>query len=47
VVEVTPASPLKVAKADLLSELVVVALDAPAQLGNIDELTEATGRQKR
>src|ERR1700757_5279194 len=47
VVEATPASPLKVAKADLLFELVVVALNAPAQLGNIDELTEANGRRKR
>jgi len=47
VVEATPASPLKVAKADLRFELVVVALNAPAQLGNIDELTEANGRRKR
>jgi len=46
-VEAAPASPLEVTKADLLLEFVVVALNAPAQLGNIDELTEANIRRKR
>jgi hypothetical protein len=31
-----PPSPLIVAKADLLLELLIVALDAPVQLGQID-----------
>jgi len=46
-VEATPASPLEVTKANFLFEFVVVALNAPAQLGNIDELTEANIRRKR
>jgi len=36
-VEATPASPLEVAKANFLFEFVVVALNAPAQLDDIDE----------
>jgi hypothetical protein len=35
-VKAAPTSPLEVAKADLLFEFVVVALNAPAQLGDID-----------
>jgi hypothetical protein len=46
-VEATPASPLEVAKANFLFEFVVVALNAPAQLDYIDELTEANVRRKR
>jgi multimeric flavodoxin WrbA len=36
-----------VPEADLLLELQVVALDAPAQLGDIDEATETGARRKR
>jgi hypothetical protein len=46
-VEAAPASPLEVAKADLLFEFVVVALNAPAQLDDINKLTEANVRRKR
>ena len=46
-VEATPASPLEVAKANFLFEFVVVTLNAPAQLDDIDELTEANVRRKR
>src|SRR6516162_10736593 len=46
-VEAAPASPLEVAKADLLFEFVVVALNAPAQLGGVDQLTESNVRRKR
>lgn len=46
-VEATPASPLEVAKAHILFEFVVVALNAPAQLDGIDEPTEANVRRKR
>ena len=35
--EATPAAPFVVAKPDLLLEVLIVALDAPAQLGQIDE----------
>ncbi|MGY4353090.1 hypothetical protein ACVWXM_009607 [Bradyrhizobium sp. GM7.3] len=40
-VKAPPTSPLEVAKANLLFEVVVVALDAPAQLDDIDELTKS------
>src|SRR6516225_8150899 len=46
-VEAAPASSLEVAKADLLFEFVVVALNAPAQLGGVDKLTETNVRRKR
>ena len=46
-VEATPASPLEVTKANFLFEFVVVALNAPAQLDDIDELTEANVRRQR
>ncbi|MGY3488044.1 hypothetical protein ACVW1C_005927 [Bradyrhizobium sp. USDA 4011] len=46
VVEATPASSLEVTKANLLFEFVVVALDAPAQLGNIDQLTKSNGKRE-
>jgi hypothetical protein len=36
-VESPPASALVVAKADLLLELLIVPLDAPAQLGKIND----------
>jgi hypothetical protein len=37
----TPASPLEVPEANSLFESVVVVLNAPVQLDDIDELTEA------
>ena len=40
VVEAAPAAALVVAEADLLLELLVVPLDAPAQLGLVDEVVE-------
>ncbi len=46
-VEAAPASPLEVTKANFLFEFVVVALNVPPQLGNIDELTEANILRKR
>ena len=36
--EATPAAPFVVTEPDLLLEVLIVALDAPAQLGQIDEL---------
>ena len=35
--EATPAAPFIVAEPDLLLEFLIVALDAPAQLGEIDQ----------
>ena len=40
VVKAAPASPFIMAEADLLLELLIVALDPPAQLGKIDEAIE-------
>src|SRR5258707_176627 len=45
-VEATPPSPFVVAEADLLLEVLVVALNPPAHLGNIDEPTEADVRRQ-
>lgn len=39
--EVAPAAAFVVTEPDLLLELLIVALDAPAQLGQIDEPLEA------
>src|SRR4051794_18655776 len=39
-VEASPASSLVVAESDLLLEILVVAFDAPAQLGAIDQVGE-------
>jgi len=44
--EAAPASPFEVAKTNLLFELVVVALNAPAQFGDVDKLTESNVRGK-
>ena len=35
--EATPAAPFVVTEPDLLLEFLIVALDAPAQLGEIDQ----------
>jgi len=40
VVEAPPASPLVVTEPDLLLEVLVIPLDAPAQLGLLDEVGE-------
>ena len=39
--EAAPASAFEVAEAELLLEFLIVALDAPAQLGEIDQPREA------
>src|SRR5258707_3467295 len=44
--EATPSAPLIVAKTDLLLELLIVPLDAPAHLRKIDEPTEADVRRQ-
>lgn len=40
VVEAAPSSPLEMPKPDLLLELLIVALDPPAQLGEVDQTAE-------
>src|SRR5207237_8669896 len=45
--EATPAAPFVVTEPDLLLEFLIVALDAPAQLGQIDELREADVLRQR
>src|SRR5258708_1625865 len=45
--EATPAGPFVVTEPDLLLELQIVALDAPAQLGPINELREADVLRQR
>src|ERR1700722_2637809 len=47
VMEAAPSAAFVVPEADLLLDLQVVALDAPAQLGDIDEATETGARRKR
>ena len=39
-VEAAPTSPFEVAEPDLLLEVLVVALDAPAQFSDVDQLAE-------
>src|SRR5262249_57627998 len=39
-VEAPPSSPLVMAEPDLLLEFLIVALDAPAQLGDVDEVAQ-------
>jgi len=46
-VEAAPASPFEVAEPNLLFEFVIVALNAPAQLGGVNELPEADVGWKR
>src|SRR6478609_12240676 len=45
--EAAPAASLVVTEPDLLLELLIVALDAPAQLGQIDQPLEADGLWQR
>ena len=43
-----PSAPFEMPEADLLLELLIVALDAPAQLGEIDQAIEGdVVRQRR
>ena len=39
--ETAPTAPLKVPEPDLLLQLLIIALDAPAQFGQIDKTGEA------
>src|SRR5499426_3848810 len=39
-VEAAPSPSFKMSQPDLLLEFLIVAFDPPAQLGNVDELTE-------
>ena len=39
--EAAPATPLKVSEPDFLFQLLIIALDAPAQFGQIDQTGEA------
>src|ERR1700731_2017540 len=45
--EAAPSAPFIVPKPDLLLELLIVPLDTPAQLGEVDELAEADIRRQR
>ena len=40
VVEAAPSTPFEVPEPDFPLELLIVALDAPAQLGEVDQTTE-------
>src|SRR5271165_5038199 len=47
-VEATPSPPFKMSEPDLLLELLIIALDAPAQLGGVDQIAECdAARQGR
>ena len=47
VVEATPSTPLEMPEPDLLLEFLVIALDAPAQLGEVDQRAEGDVLRKR
>src|SRR5215813_15653321 len=40
VMETSPCAPLVMAEADFLLEVLIITLDSPAQLGEIDEVAE-------
>src|SRR5207342_3891593 len=42
VMEAAPSAAFEMAEADLLLEFLIVALDAPAQFGDVDEITEGS-----
>ena len=46
-VEAAPSASFEVTEANLLFEFLVIAFDAPAQFGGIDELSERDVRLKR
>jgi hypothetical protein len=39
-VEATPSTPFEVAEPNLLLEFLIIALDAPAQFGDVDETAQ-------
>ena len=45
--EATPAAPFKVSESHLLLEFLIVALDAPAQFGGVDQIDERESFWKR
>ena len=45
--EAAPSAPFEMPEPDLLLELLIVALDAPAQLGEIDQAVEGDVLRKR
>src|SRR4249920_3932912 len=45
--EAAPSAPFIVPEPDLLLELLIIPLDTPAQLGEVDELAEADFRRQR
>jgi len=45
--EAAPSASLEVSEANLLLEFLIVALDAPAQFGGIDQIDERDGFWKR
>src|SRR5882757_1496462 len=47
VMEAAPPAAFEVPKPDFLLEFLIVPLDAPAQLGKVDELAEADVRRQR
>src|SRR5260370_5134847 len=47
VVEASPTSPFEVSKPELLFQLLIIALDAPAQFGQIDQAFEGDVRGQR
>src|SRR5260370_20558094 len=47
VVEASPTSPFEMSKPELLFQLLIIALDAPAQLGQIDQAFEGDVRGQR
>src|SRR3954470_19923970 len=47
-VKAEPSAPFEMPEADLLLELLIIALDAPAQLGSVDQIAErGVSRQGR
>jgi hypothetical protein len=47
VVEASPSAPFEMPEPDLLLEFLVIALDAPAQLGEVDQRAEGSVLRKR
>ena len=47
VVEAAPSTAFEMAKSDFLLELLIIALDAPAQLGEVDQISEGNVLRKR
>src|SRR5271157_5947198 len=47
VVEAAPSTAFEMSKSDFLLELLIIALDAPAQLGEVDQISEGNVLRKR